>query len=121
NPLEMPPVEGVDPSHKGHGKSKKQAREGGGEQLPKIRRKPDPKEPFCGLVFKILPYKTGDLSWVRIYSGTLEGNTRVLNPGKDKKENVAQLWRIHASKKDEQLEAAQAGDIVGVIGLRESV
>lgn len=121
NPLEMPPVEGVDPAHKGHGKSKKHAREGDGQQLPKIRRKPDPKEPFCGLVFKILPYKTGDLAWVRIYSGTLEGNTRVLNPGKDKKENVAQLWRIHASKKDEQLQSASAGDIVGVIGLRDSV
>ncbi|HEX6961165.1 MAG TPA: GTP-binding protein, partial [Lacipirellula sp.] len=120
NPLEMPPVEGVDPSHKAHGKSKKH-KEADGEEQKKIRRKPDPKEPFCGLVFKILPYKTGDLSWVRIYSGTLSGNSRVLNPGKDHKENVAQLWRIHASKKDEQLESASAGDIVGVIGLRESV
>ncbi|MBL9164016.1 MAG: elongation factor G [Planctomycetaceae bacterium] len=119
SPLDMPPVEGVDPTHKAHGKSKK-AKEGETE-LPKIKRKPDPKEPFCGLVFKILPYKTGDLSWVRIYSGTLEGNSRVLNPGKDLKENVAQLWRIHASKKDEQLASATAGDIVGVIGLRESV
>lgn len=119
NPLDMPPVEGVDPTNKAHRKSKK-AKEGEPE-LPKIKRKPDPKEPFCGLVFKILPYKTGDLSWVRIYSGTLEGNSRVLNPGKNAKENVAQLWRIHASKKDEQLESATAGDIVGVIGLRESV
>jgi elongation factor G len=119
NPLEMPPVEGVDPTHKGHGKSKKHKDEAADQQ--KIRRKPAPKEPFCGLVFKILPYKTGDLAWVRIYSGTLGGNSRVLNPGKDKKENVAQLWRIHASKKDEQLESAQAGDIVGVIGLRDSV
>jgi elongation factor G len=121
NPLEMPPVEGVDPSHKSHGKSKAKAAQDSDDDLPKIRRKPDPKEPFCGLVFKVLPYKTGDLSWVRIYSGTLSGNTRVLNPGKDKKENVAQLWRIHASKKDEQLESASAGDIVGVIGLRDSV
>jgi elongation factor G len=121
NPLEMPPVEGTDPAHKSHGKSKAKQSAEGAADLPKIRRKPDPQEPFCGLVFKILPYKTGDLSWVRIYSGTLAGNSRVLNPGKDKKENVAQLWRIHASKKDEQLESAQAGDIVGVIGLRESV
>lgn len=119
SPLDMPPVEGVDPTNRAQGKSKK-AKEGEPE-LPKIKRKPDPKEPFCGLVFKILPYKTGDLSWVRIYSGTLEGNSRVLNPGKNGKENVAQLWRIHASKKDEQLESATAGDIVGVIGLRESV
>ena len=86
-----------------------------------IRRKPDPAEPFCGLVFKVQPYKTGDLSWVRIYSGELEPNSRVLNSTRDKKENVAQLWRIHASKKDEQLESARAGDIVGVIGLRDSI
>ena len=72
-------------------------------------------------MFKVLPYKTGDLAWVRIYSGKLEPNSRVLNPGRDKKENVAQLWRIHASKKDEQLDEARAGDIVGVIGLRDSI
>ena len=123
NPLEKPPVEGVDPMGKAKkgGKRKAESGEEGEDELPKVARKPDPKEPFCGLVFKILPYKTGDLSWVRIYSGTLKGNSRVLNPGKDKKENVAQIWQIHASKKDEQLESAQAGDIVGVIGLRDSV
>ncbi len=122
NPLEKPPVEGVDPTGKAKKGGKRKAESGDGEgDLPTVSRKPDPKEPFCGLVFKILPYKTGDLSWVRIYSGTLKGNSRVLNPGKDTKENVAQIWQIHASKKDEQLESAQAGDIVGVIGLRESV
>jgi elongation factor G len=120
NPLEMPPVAGVDPTGKSAGKHHKQKPKEG-EELPKIKRKPDPKEPFCGLVFKVLPFKTGDLAWVRIYSGTLEGNSRVLNPGKNKKENVAQLWRIHASKKEEQLDSAQAGDIVGVIGLRDSI
>lgn len=123
NPLERPPVEGLDPTGGDKKSNRRKASDEGIEQtdMPKISRKPDPKEPFCGLVFKILPYKTGDLSWVRIYSGTLKGNSRVLNPGKDKKENVAQIWKIHASKKDEQLEVAQAGDIVGVIGLRESV
>lgn len=122
NPLEMPPVEGLDPSGGSKKSSKrKSADESAEADLPKIQRNPDPKEPFCGLVFKILPYKTGDLYWVRLYSGTLKGNSRVLNPGKDTKENVAQLWKIHASKKDEQLETAQAGDIVGIIGLRESV
>jgi elongation factor G len=69
----------------------------------------------------VQPYKTGDLAWVRIYSGQLEPNSRVLNSTRDKKENVAQLWRIHASKKDEQLDGARAGDIVGVIGLRDSI
>ena len=124
SPLDMPPVTGLDPAAKGAHKPKskgKQAAEADAADLPTIARKPDPKEPFCGLVFKILPYKTGDLAWVRIYSGELAGNSRVLNPGRDKKENVAQLWRIHASHKDEQLDAATAGDIVGVIGLRDSI
>ena len=86
------------------------------------RRKPDPKEPFCGLVFKVLPAKTGDVSWVRIYSGELKANSRALNPGKEKKENVAQLWRIRATKKkEERIDRAQTGDIVGVIGLRNSI
>jgi elongation factor G len=103
NPLDMPPVEGIDLKTKHHHKGKAAA----DEPVKKIQRKPDPKEPFCGLVFKVLPYKTGDLAWVRIYSGTLEPNSRVLNPGKDKKENVAQLWRIHASKKEEQIDVAR--------------
>ena len=120
NPTEVPPVEGIDPSGKTEHHRKSHAKH---EDEPpvKVIRHPDPAEPFCGLVFKVLPYKTGDLSWVRIYSGTLKGNSRVLNATRDKKENVAQLWRIHASKKDEQLESAQAGDIVGVIGLRDSI
>ena len=119
NPAEVPAVEGIDPTgntdhhRKSHAKSD--------VEPVRVIRKPDPAEPFCGLVFKVLPYKTGDLSWVRVYSGVLKGNSRVLNATRNKKENVAQLWRIHASKKDEQLESTQAGDIVGVIGLRDSI
>jgi elongation factor G len=105
SPLDTPPVEGTNPSKK-----------------DKVeRRKPDPAEPFCGLVFKVLPAKTGDLSWVRIYSGELKSNTRALNPGKDKKENISQLWRIHATKREQQVDHALAGDIVGLIGLRHSI
>ena len=118
NPLEMPPVCGIDCSTKGGKGSKKGADD---SESTKIVRKPDPQEPFCGLVFKIIPYKTGDLFWIRVYSGELKPNSRVLNAGKNKKENVAQLWRIHATKKDEQLTGVQAGDICAVIGLRDSV
>jgi elongation factor G len=126
NPMDVPPVEGVDPSQAGKKRrqgDKETGRQGEtvGAEAKKVIRKPDPAEPFCGLVFKVQPYKTGDLSWVRIYSGELEPNSRVLNTTRDKKENVAQLWRIHASKKDEQLDGARAGDIVGVIGLRDSI
>ena len=118
NPTDVPPVEGVEVDQKPKSKGKAAAAT---DDVKKIFRKPDPTEPFCGLVFKIQPYKTGDLAWIRIYSGTLEPNSRVLNSTRDKKENVAQLWRIHASKKDEQLNSARAGDIVGVIGLRDSI
>src|SRR6185295_10790857 len=68
SPLEVPPVEGESVGEK---------------QKKTIRRKPDPGEPFCGLVFKVLPAKTGDIHWVRVYSGILKANSRVFNPGKD--------------------------------------
>ena len=88
-----------------------------------LRRQPTTDDPFCGLVFKIIPAKTGDLYWVRVYSGTLKANSRVLNPQREKKENVAQLWQIHATKKerDGQVDHVTTGDIVGVIGPRHSI
>ncbi|MCA9173114.1 MAG: GTP-binding protein, partial [Planctomycetales bacterium] len=103
SPLDRPPVEGDDLA------AKKQ------DEPPKTQRKPDPSEPFAGLAFKVQPAKTGDLTWVRVYSGTLKANSRVLNPGKDKKENVAQLWQIHVTKRDRdgQIDTVSAGDIVG--------
>ena len=108
SPLDRPPVEGLNP------KKKTNATE---------LRKPDPKEPFAGLVFKILPAKTGDLYWIRVYSGSLKSNSRVHCPSKDKKENVAQLWQIHATKKDRegQIDSIGPGEIVGVIGPRFAV
>lgn len=110
SPADIPPVHGF-----GLTVSKKK---GEPEQLT---RHADPAEPFCGLIFKVLPAKTGDVSWIRVYSGKLAANSRMLNPAKDKKENVAQLWRIHATRKEEQVEAVEAGDIVGIIGLRNSI
>ena len=86
-----------------------------------IIRRADPKEPFCGLVFKITNDAHGDLSFVRIYSGTLKaGGSRPLNPGKDKKENCSRLYHIRADDR-EKLDEAGAGDIVGVVGLKDSV
>jgi elongation factor G len=104
SPGELPPIDGVDPE----------------DPEKKLRRKAEVKEPFCGLVFKIVADKHGDLHFVRIYSGELKANSRVYNPGKDKKENVPQLWRVQASKR-EQVDHVEAGDIVGVIGLRHSI
>lgn len=107
SPVDRPPVTGVDP--------KKPDKE--------IVRKPSPNEPFCGLVFKILPAKTGDMYWIRVYSGKLESNSRVYVPNRDKKENVAQLWQIHATKKERQgqVETLECGDIACAIGPRYAI
>ena len=85
-----------------------------------LTRNPDPQEPLCGLVFKITNDAHGDLSFVRVYSGILKSSSRVYNPGKDKKENCSRLYHIRADER-EQIDAAIAGDIVGVVGLKESV
>jgi elongation factor G len=104
SPADVPPVEGVNPR-------KKNARE---------VRKPDADEPFCGLLFKIQADRHGDLHYIRVYSGTLSAGCRVYNPGKDKKENVPQLWRIQADRR-EQVDRVEAGDIVGVVGFHHSI
>ena len=85
-----------------------------------VSRPPDPKSPFCGLVFKIVADKHGDLHYVRIYSGTLKAGSRAWNPRLAKKENIAQLWHLQADRR-EQIELCSAGDIIGVIGPRGSV
>ncbi len=106
-PLDRPPVEGIDPKN----------------PSKKLIRKPDPKEPFCGLVFKILPAKTGDMYWIRVYSGKLDANSRVYVPNRDKKENVAQLWQIHATRKERQgqVPTLECGDIACTIGPRYAI
>ncbi len=106
-PLDRPPVSGVDPK----------------KRDKVLSRKPSAQEPFCGLVFKILPAKTGDMFWIRVYSGRLESNSRVYNPNRDKKENVAQLWQIHATKREKQgqIDALECGDIACAIGPRDSI
>ena len=103
SPLDKPPIVGHHP-----------------KKGTEVRRKPDPDEPFCGLVFKITNDQHGDLSFVRVYSGQLKAGTRVYNPGKDKKEICSRLYHIRADDR-EKVELASAGDIVGVVGLKESV
>ena len=91
SPLDKPPVVGHHP-----------------KKGTELSRKPDPKEPIC------------DLSFVRIYSGELKAGSRVYNPGRDKKENCSRLYHIRADER-EKIEEASAGDIVGVVGLKDSV
>ncbi len=112
NPLERPPVQGRNIK-----KNKDET------------RKPDAKEPFAGLVFKIAADTHGDLYYVRIYSGTLKANSRVLNPEcrlfnppKEVKEFASKIYHIHADPKNrEDLPIAYAGDIVGIIGPKDSI
>jgi elongation factor G len=106
SPLDRPPVIGTNPR-------KKDKEE---------KRKPDPKEPFCGLVFKIVADAHGELFYLRIYSGTLKANSRVWNPGRDSKELVSKLYHIHADPSNrEELSQAYAGDIVALVGLKDAI
>ena len=92
-------------------------------------RKPDPKEPFSALVFKIAADTHGDLFYLRIYSGTLKANSRVLNPDcrlysppKEVKEFASKIYHIHADPKNrEDMPIAYAGDIDGIIGPKDSI
>ncbi|MDR1493831.1 MAG: elongation factor G [Planctomycetaceae bacterium] len=105
SPLDIPPVEGMDPTR---------------PDEPELVRRADPNEPFSALLFKIQADKHGDLHYLRIYSGTIKTNSRVLNPRENKKENMPQLWIVQADRR-EQVAEASAGDIIGVIGLRCSI
>ncbi len=83
-----------------------------------VERKSDASEPFSALAFKIMtdPY-VGTLTYIRVYSGTLESGSYVYNSVKDKKERVSRLLRMHANKREE-VGKVEAGDIAAVVGLR---
>jgi len=105
SPLDRPAVEGANPKKKDR----------------KELRKPDPKEPFCGLVFKVVADPHGELFYLRVYSGTLKSQSRPWNPGKDRKEMVTKIYHVFADPSQrEELREVYAGDIVALIGLKES-
>ncbi|MCX5131487.1 elongation factor G [Streptomyces sp. NPDC060011] len=85
-----------------------------------IKRKPSTDEPLSALAFKIMsdPH-LGKLTFVRVYSGRLETGTAVLNSVKGKKERIGKIYRMHANKREE-IEAVGAGDIVAVMGLKQT-
>ena len=94
SPLDRPPVEGQNP--KKEGKEENASR--------------NVKDSFCGLVFKVIAQDTGDLYYIRIYSGVVKSGSRVLNPGRDGKEVLGKLFHVHADPKqrDELSEAHAA-------------
>jgi elongation factor G len=104
-PLDRPPVQGLVTSGKQHGST--------------AERKASTGDPACALVFKIQAEPHGDLYFARIYSGTLTGNSKLLNPRTGKKEMITQLWHIQSDSR-EKVESVEAGDICGIIGPRDS-
>jgi elongation factor G len=85
-----------------------------------VERHADPDEPFSALAFKIMadPH-LGKLTYIRIYSGTLETGTQVLNSIKDRKERIGKIYQMHANKREER-PSAVAGAIVAVMGLKDT-
>jgi elongation factor G len=92
----------------------------GGKEDQKIDVVPDASKPFVGLAFKITSDKHGDLYFLRIYQGTLVKGSRVLNINRDRKENVTRIFQMHANDR-QLLDKAEAGDIVAVVGLKETL
>ena len=110
SPLERPPVNGVAAS----------APTGVDPEI--ITRAPDPKAPFCGLIFKIVADKHNDLYFMRVYSGTIASGSRMVNPRTGKKEFITRLWHIQSDSREKiEQDSAQAGEIVGVVGIKDSV
>jgi len=104
SPLDVPPVEGVDPKS---------------DEV--VVRKADDSEPFAALAFKIMadPF-VGKLTFFRVYSGTLEAGGRVLNVGSGKTERVGRILMMHANDREE-LEKVYAGDIAAGVGIKQIV
>jgi len=104
SPLDIPPVQGINP-----------------ETRETEERKASDEAPFAALAFKIMnDQHVGQLVFLRVYSGTLDASSGVLNSTKDKKERVGRLLRMHANKREE-VEAIAAGDIAAAIGLKYTI
>ena len=104
SPLDVPPVQGDHPKT-------------GAE----IERKPEESEPFSGLVFKIVndPH-IGNLSYFRVYSGTIKSGTYVFNSTKGIRERISRLVLMHADDREE-VDMLRTGDIGAIVGLKDSV
>ena len=104
SPVDIPPVEGHEVGHE--------------DEL--IERAPDPAAPFSALAFKIMSDQhLGKLTYIRIYSGTLNAGSSVLNSVKGRRERVGKIYQMHANKREER-PTAIAGQIVAVMGLKDT-
>ncbi len=91
-----------------------------GSEDQAIARRPDDAEPFSALAFKIMsdPH-LGKLTYIRVYSGTLEAGTQVLNSTKGRRERIGKIYKMHANKREE-IDRVGAGHIVAVMGLKDT-
>ncbi len=91
-----------------------------GDEEKIVKREPSASEPFAALAFKIIhdPY-VGQQTFVRVYSGTIHSGDTVMNPTKGVKERIGRIMKIHAKDREEITEA-KAGDIVALVGLKQT-
>ncbi len=82
-----------------------------------ISRKVDAKDPLSALAFKIISDKNGDLTFVRVYSGTLAAGDLVWNPVRNDRERISRIVLMHANER-EPVEKLEAGEIGAVVGLK---
>jgi len=104
SPLDKPVLKGHKPSDKNK----------------EILVKCDPNGSMVALAFKITSDVHGDLNFLRIYQGKLKSGTRVLNINRNKRENITRIFEMHANER-KILDFATAGDIVAVVGLKETL
>jgi elongation factor G len=91
-----------------------------GDEDVLIERHADPAEPFAALAFKIMSDQhLGKLTYIRVYSGTLESGSAVLNSTKGRRERIGKIYQMHANKREER-PTATAGQIVAVMGLKDT-
>jgi elongation factor G len=91
------------------------------EKTTKVADYPcDPNGPLVAIAFKIIADSHGDLTFARIYSGTLKNNTRILNSTRNRKENVTKIFQMHADSRKAKEQTA-SGDIVAIIGLKHTL
>jgi elongation factor G len=91
-----------------------------GDEEAVIERHADPAEPLAALAFKIMSDQhLGKLTYIRIYSGTLEAGKQVLNSTKSRRERIGKIYQMHANKREER-PSAVSGQIVAVMGLKDT-
>jgi elongation factor G len=91
-----------------------------GDEDTVIERHADTSEPFSALAFKIMSDQhLGKLTYIRVYSGKLDTGTQVLNSTKGKRERIGKIYQMHANKREER-PSAVAGQIVAVMGLKDT-